>query len=79
MHIWQEQLYQREEVATIPLKFIREQSKAALFILLHHFDQQKASLLPAEQPKSSLVSKEQDTSASTKVLPTHTFQVNTYH
>ena len=62
-------------MATIHLKFIRQQSKASLFILLY-FDQQKASLLSAEQPKSSLVSKEQDPSASPKVLPPPTFQVH---
>ena len=63
-------------MATIPLKFIRQQSKAALYILLH-FDQQKASLFSAEQPKSSLVSKEQDPRASPKVLPPPVFQVHT--
>ena len=68
------------EAFTIPLKLIWQQSKTTLLLLFHHLKQQAISLLFVENPKTdllSLVSKEQDPSASAKVLPPPTFKVNT--
>ena len=68
------------EAFTIPLKLIWQQSKTTLLLLFHHLEQQAISLLFVENPKTdllSLVSKEQDSSASAKVLPPPTSKVNT--
>ena len=68
------------EAFTIPLKLIWQQSKTTLLLLFHHLEQQAISLLFVENPKTdllSLVSKEQDPSASAKVLPPPTSKVNT--